>query len=418
MLPKYHKTQLKNGLEIYFVPLNKGCDVINVDVFYKVGSRDEKLGKTGIAHMLEHMNFKSTKNHKAGDFDKIVKGFGGVNNASTGFDYTHYYIKASKDNLDKSLELFADMMQNLSLKNSEFKPERNVVLEERKWRTDNDPYGTLYFKLFESAFNYHSYHWLPIGYYEDIINWNIADIKKFWNIYYQPKNAFIMIVGDTNKKTAFNLAKKHFENIKNKAKLPKFHQIEQAQNGQKKIIINHNESAVDILAIAFKIPPFNHPDMVALNALSEYLSGGKSSILEKKLVNEKQLVNSINTFAMGLKDAGLFIFIAVCNPNISAKTVLKELNKIIKSSKNELVDESELEKIKNSLKMSLAYSMLSTSSVASILGDYIANGDIAPLYELESKTANLSAQKLKKVAKKYFKKAQKSTIILKAKNEK
>ena len=414
MLPKYQKTKLKNGLEVYFVPLNKGSGVISVDVFYKVGSRDEILGKTGIAHMLEHMNFKSTKKHKAGEFDKIVKGFGGVNNASTGFDYTHYYIKASKDNLSKSLELFADMMQNLSLKDSEFQPERNVVAEERRWRTDNDPYGTLYFKLFESAFSYHSYHWLPIGYYDDIMNWSIEDLREFWSTYYQPKNAFLMIVGDTDKKSAFDLAKKHFEGVPNRANLPKFHQIEPEQNGAKKVII-HKDSAVDIVAIAFKIPAFNHEDIVALNALSEYLSGGKSSILERELIDKKQLANSINAFAMSLKDAGLFIFAAVCNPGVSAKQIQKELHKIIKECKKELVNASELEKIKNTLKASLVYSMSSASGVARILGDYIANGDISPLYELEQKTAKLSANDLQKTAQKYFDKEQMTTIILKAK---
>ena len=414
MLPKYQKTKLKNGLEVYFVPLNKGSGVISVDVFYKVGSRDEILGKTGIAHMLEHMNFKSTKKHKAGEFDKIVKGFGGVNNASTGFDYTHYYIKASKDNLSKSLELFADMMQNLSLKDSEFQPERNVVAEERRWRTDNDPYGTLYFKLFESAFSYHSYHWLPIGYYDDIMNWSIEDLREFWSTYYQPKNAFLMIVGDTDKKSAFDLAKKHFEGVPNRANLPKFHQIEPEQNGAKKVII-HKDSAVDIVAIAFKIPAFNHEDIVALNALSEYLSGGKSSVLERELIDKKQLANSINAFAMSLKDAGLFIFAAVCNPGVSAKQIQKELHKIIKECKKELVNASELEKIKNTLKASLVYSMSSASGVARILGDYIANGDISPLYELEQKTAKLSAKDLQKTAQKYFDKEQMTTIILKAK---
>ena len=113
---KFNKTKLENGLEIYHVPVNPGSKVISVDVFYKVGSRNEVMGKSGIAHMLEHLNFKSTKNLRAGEFDEIVKGFGGVNNASTGFDYTHYFIKASNENLDKTLGLFAELMKNLSLK--------------------------------------------------------------------------------------------------------------------------------------------------------------------------------------------------------------------------------------------------------------------------------------------------------------
>ena len=112
------------------------------------------MGKSGIAHMLEHLNFKSTDNRKAGEFDSIVKGFGGVNNASTGFDFTHYFIKCSSQNLDTSLELYADIMANLSLKEDGFLPERDVVLEERRWRTDNNPTGMLYFRLFNHAFIY------------------------------------------------------------------------------------------------------------------------------------------------------------------------------------------------------------------------------------------------------------------------
>ena len=151
MLPKFKKITLENEFEIYHTPLNLGSNVISIDLFYKVGSRNETMGKSGIAHMLEHLNFKSTKTRKAGEFDEIVKGFGGVNNASTGFDYTHYFIKCSNANLDKSLELYADIMENLALKDDEFQTERDVVLEERRWRTDNDPIGLMYFRLFNNA---------------------------------------------------------------------------------------------------------------------------------------------------------------------------------------------------------------------------------------------------------------------------
>lgn len=146
-LPQHVTKTLENGLQIVVIPMNNKSDVITTDIFYKVGSGNEIMGKSGIAHMLEHLNFKSTKNLKAGEFDEIVKGFGGVNNASTGFDYTHYFIKSSSKNLSKSLELFAELMQNLRLTDEEFQPERNVVLEERLWRTDNSPIGYLYFRL-------------------------------------------------------------------------------------------------------------------------------------------------------------------------------------------------------------------------------------------------------------------------------
>ncbi len=130
VLPKHYQTTLKNGLEVVVIPLKNQSNVITTNVFYKVGSRNETMGKSGIAHMLEHLNFKSTKNLKAGEFDRVIKGFGGSTNAATSFDYTHYYIKSSTQNLGKSLELFSELMQNLSLKDEEFQPERNVVAEE------------------------------------------------------------------------------------------------------------------------------------------------------------------------------------------------------------------------------------------------------------------------------------------------
>ena len=128
-LPKHESVTLKNGLQVVSVPLENKTGVIEVDVLYKVGSRNETMGKSGIAHMLEHLNFKSTKNLKAGEFDKIVKRFGGVSNASTSFDITRYFIKTSQANLDKSLELFAETMGSLNLKEDEFLPERQVVAE-------------------------------------------------------------------------------------------------------------------------------------------------------------------------------------------------------------------------------------------------------------------------------------------------
>ena len=145
-LPKYFTQTLDNGLQIVVIPMHNNSSVVSTNIFYKVGSRNEVMGKSGISHMLEHLNFKSTKNLKAGEFDEIVKGFGGVNNASTSFDYTNYYIKSSSKNMDKSLGLFSDLLQNLNLKDEEFQPERDVVMEERHWRTDNNPMGYLQFQ--------------------------------------------------------------------------------------------------------------------------------------------------------------------------------------------------------------------------------------------------------------------------------
>ena len=417
-LPKYYETKLDNGLKVVAIPLNNDSDVITTDIFYNVGSRDEIMGKSGIAHMLEHLNFKSTKNLKAGEFDTIVKGFGGVNNASTGFDYTHYYIKSSSKNLGKSLELYADLMENLTLKDEEFQPERDVVTEERRWRTDNSPMGYLYFKLFNNTFTYHPYHWTPIGFMDDIRSWKIEDIRDFHSKYYTPSNAIVVVAGDISKEEVFKLTKEKFSNIKNtelsKTITKELHTVEPKQDGAKRVII-HKDSQVQMLAINFHIPNYLSEDQVALSALSELLSSGKSSRLNELLVDKKQLVNTIYAYNMELKDPGVYLFLAVCNPGVDAKDVEKEIWNEIKRIQNGDIKQSELDKIKINTKSDFIFSLESSSSVASLYGSYLSRGDISPLMNYEDSIEKLKLDDIINVAKKYLTPDNSTTLILKNK---
>ncbi len=410
-LPKYYTKSLKNGLEVVVIPLHNESGVITTDIFYKVGSRNEVMGKSGIAHMLEHMNFKSTKNLQAGEFDKIVKRFGGVDNASTGFDYTHYFIKSASRNLDKSLSLFAEMMQNLSLKDEEFQPERKVVAEERRWRTDNNPIGYLYFRLFNNAYIYHPYHWTPIGFMNDILNWTIDDIREFHKIYYQPKNAIIVVAGDIEPQDVFKAVEKRFGKIENCCDIPKVHQVEPEPDGPKRVVI-HKESEVEMVAISFPIPNFQHEDQPALSALSELLSHGRSSRLVEELIDRKKLVNQLYAYNLEQKDPGIFLFLAVCNPGVSAEEVEKVLWEQIERIKKEGVGEDELKKVKVNTRADFVYSMESSSSVADLFGAYLARGDIKPLLEYEENIEKLDTKRIEEVARRYLVKERSVTVIL------
>ena len=399
MLHKFYTHKLKNGLEVIAIPMNRGSKVITSNIYYKVGSRNEVLSKTGIAHMLEHMNFKSTKNLKEGDFDKIVKSLGGVDNASTGFDYTHYYIKTSSEYLNKTFELFSEVMMNLNLNEDEFLRERKVVYEERLWRVDNNPIGYLYFRLFNNTFVYHPYHWTPIGFKEDILNWSIKDIKEFHKIYYQPKNAFLLVAGDIDKDEVFESAEKYFSLIKNKKTIPSLHIKEAPLDGDKEIIIKR-ETQVDIVAIAFHIPDFKHKDQFALSAYSEILSGGKSSVLREKLINQKGLVSEVYAYNMELKDPGVFLALAICNPGVNVDKVEKEIKNILLNTK---ITKKALNKIKNQTRFDFITQLESSSNVSNIYGDYFAKGDITPLIEYEEKINSLTITQVEEI-KKYFQK--------------
>jgi predicted Zn-dependent peptidase len=417
-LPKYHTKTLENGLQIVAIPIKNGSNVISTDVFYKVGSRDEKMGKSGIAHMLEHLNFKSTKNLKAGEFDEIVKGFGGMNNASTSFDYTHYYIKSASKNMNKSLELFSDLMENLTLKDEEFQPERDVVAEERRWRTDNNPMGYMQFRLFNNAYVYHPYHWTPIGFMNDIKNWTINDIRDFHSTYYQPKNAIVVVAGDIDENEVFKSVEKHFKDVKNKKDIPStLHTVEPKQDGEKRVVIKR-DSAVQMLAITYHIPNFEHKDQVALSALSELLSSGKSSILQKKLIDEKRLVNTIYAYNMELKDPGIFMFMAVANEGIDAKEIENEILDTIAQIKKGAISQKDIDKIKINTKADFIFSLESSTEVASLFGSYLVRGNIKPLLGYEANVEKLTKEDLINVANKYLNKNNSTTVILLKEEEK
>ena len=412
-LPNYYTKNLDNGLQIVAIPMDNNTNVVSVDVFYKVGSRNEVMGKSGIAHMLEHLNFKSTKNLKAGEFDEIVKGFGGVNNAGTSFDYTHYYIKTASKNADKSLELFAELMQNLTLNDEEFQPERDVVAEERRWRTDNNPMGYLQFRVFNNTFVYHPYHWTPIGFMDDIKNWTIEDIKDFHSTYYQPQNAIVVVAGDIKKDDVFSYVEKHFKDIKNTKEMPSsVHTVEPKQDGERRAIIN-KESNVQMLAMTYHIPNFEHEDQIALSALSQLLSSGKSSILQKVLVDEKRLANSVYAYNMELKDPGVFMFMAVANENVDALKIEKEILDIISKIQKGEIKEKELDKLKINTKADFIYSLESSSDVASLFGTYLVRDNIKPLLEYEANLEKLKVEDIVNVAKKYLVKENSTTLILK-----
>lgn len=412
-LPNYYTKNLDNGLQIVAIPMDNNTNVVSVDIFYKVGSRNEVMGKSGIAHMLEHLNFKSTKNLKAGEFDEIVKGFGGVNNAGTSFDYTHYYIKTSSKNTDKSLELFSELMQNLTLNDEEFQPERDVVAEERRWRTDNNPMGYLQFRVFNNTFIYHPYHWTPIGFMDDIKNWTIEDIKDFHSTYYQPQNAIVVVAGDIKKDDVFSYVEKHFKDIKNTKEIPSsVHTVEPKQDGERRAIIN-KESNVQMLAMTYHIPNFEHQDQIALSALSQLLSSGKSSILQKVLVDEKRLANSVYAYNMELKDPGVFMFMAVANENVDALKIEKEILDIISKIQKGEIKEKELDKLKINTKADFIYSLESSSDVASLFGTYLVRDNIKPLLEYEANLEKLKVEDIVNVAKKYLVKENSTTLILK-----
>ncbi len=412
-LPEHFAKTLENGMQIVVIPMDNDSGVITTDIYYKVGSRNEVMGKSGMAHMLEHLSFKSTDKLKEGEFDTIVKSRGGVNNAATGFDKTHYYIKTASKNLALSLDLFSELMHNLKLTDEEFQKERDVVAEERRLRTDNNPMGYLYFRVFNTHFTYHPYHWLPIGFMEDILAWKIEDIRDFYQRYYQPSNAILIVAGDIKPEEVFTEADKYFGKIKNEHSIPKVTAVEPKVDGAKRAVLHKESNKVDTLAITYAIPNYEHDDQVALSAISHILSSGKSSWFEKTIVNEKQLANQVYGYNMELTDPGVFLIMAMCAPGASLDVLEKEILLQLEKLKNNEVTQAELDKVKINTKAEFIYSLESSSSVAGLYGDYYVKGNIQPLLEYEEKLDKITLNDISDTAKKYFDHNFSTTVILK-----
>jgi predicted Zn-dependent peptidase len=412
-LPQHYSKTLDNGLEVVVIPMKNNSNVITTDIFYKVGSRNEVMGKSGIAHMLEHLNFKSTKNLEAGEFDKIVKSKGGVNNASTSFDYTHYFIKSSTKNLETSIGLFAELMENLNLKDEEFQVERDVVAEERRVRTDNPPIGYLYFRLFNTHYVAHPYHWTPIGFMHDIQTWTIDDIKAFHAKYYQPNNAILLVTGDVDEKEVFKIAEQKFGKIKNHIKIPKLNVAEPKRDGSiRKTLIKENNT-IDTIAIAYPIPNYEHKDQIVLSAITELLSSGKSSRLYKNIIDKKKLANSVSGYNMEMTDEGMFIFMGLANPGVKIEDLEKAILDEIEKLKAGTVTKEELEKVKVNAKADFIYSLEDSESVSSLYGSFLVRGNLKPLLEYEENLAKITPEMVTEVAKKYFNHDYSTTLILK-----
>lgn len=412
-LPKHYSKTLENGLQVVVIPLQNQSGVIQSNVFYRVGSRNEVMGKSGIAHMLEHLSFKSTQKLKAGEFDEIVKGFGGVNNASTSFDYTRYYIKSSTENLDKSLELFAELMSNLSLKDEEFQPERNVVAEERLWRTDNSPMGYLYFRFFNTAYVYHPYHWTPIGFMEDIKSWSIEDIRAFYETHYQPQNAIVVVSGDVSVDSVFESAEKHFGMLKNRTpNIPELKTKEPEQDGARRTIVK-KDSQIEFVAMGYKIPNFLHKDQVALGVIGDLLSLGKSSVFQRELVDKQQIASDVSAYSMDLRDEGVFLLVGAAQQGVSAESLEKEMLDIIDDLKNGKITQAELDRVKVNTRANFIYGLESAADVAGLFGSFLVKGSLEPLLKYESEVNALRLEDIQAVAQKYFVPDRLSVVILK-----
>jgi len=392
---------LPNGLKVLLKEEHK-APVVTFQVWYRVGSRNERLGKTGMSHLLEHMMFKGTKKYGPKTFSQTVQRNGGNDNAFTSQNYTAYFENFAADRIGIALDLESDRMQNLLIEPREYLSEREVVKEERRMRYEDDPVNTMVEQLMSVAFSAHPYQWPVIGWMADINNITRDDLYSHYKAYYSPNNATIVIVGDFDTNKVFALIEKAFGGMPRGADIPVVAAVEPKHTGERRVIVKKQAELPAVFA-GYIAPTLKHPDSYALDVLQGILSSGKSSRLYRSLVYEKQIAlyaggdyDNIST------DPNLFYLYAGVMPGKTPEEVEKALYAEVDRFKTEPVTDEELQKAKNQTEAGFIMGQDSIFSQAMQLGQFET---VASWRLLEKYLDNIRAvtkEDVMRVAKEYF----------------
>ncbi|HTJ97447.1 MAG TPA: pitrilysin family protein [Rhodocyclaceae bacterium] len=401
-----YEKQLANGLRVIVKEDHRAPTVVNM-VWYRAGSMDEKDGYSGVAHALEHLMFKATKHHKSGEFNRIVAAAGGNDNAFTSLDYTAYFQIVPKGALPKMMELEADRMQNLDFGKKEFASEMQVVMEERRMRTEDDPHALVYEALNAAAFKAHPYRRPIIGWMDDLVNMTWQDAMNWYKDWYTPSNAYVVIVGDVNKDEVFKLAEKYYGQIKPHALPVRKPQVEPPQTGIKRVTIKA-PSSLPYIAMAWKVPKLKDvekdSDPYALQVLSAVLDGNEASRLSRKLVRETRIAQSAGAgYDATLRGESQFVMDGQPAEGHSVAELEAALRGELKRIQDSGVDEAELARIKVQLVASQVYKRDSMMAQAMEIGGMEASGfHWKNIDRILEKLKAVTAADVQAVAKKYF----------------
>lgn len=340
---------LSNGMKVLVIE-NHRAPVVVSQVWYKVGSSYEHDGITGISHVLEHMMFKGTEEHPAGEFSEIIAANGGEENAFTGQDFTAYYQKIANDRLELCLELEADRMRNLILDEKEFLKEVEVVKEERRLRTEDKPTALTYERFNAVAFTNSPYRRPVIGWMEDLDTLTINDVRKWYKTWYAPNNATLVVAGDVEADEVFQLAKQYFGQLPTSEIEDLKPRREAKQYGTQRLVVEV-PAKIPYIVMGYKAPVLTTVEeeweVYALEVLAGILDGGNSARLSNNLVRGQHIANSASaSYSMSAKHESLFVLSAVPNDQVAIDVLEFALREQVDSIKTRVPDESELDRVK------------------------------------------------------------------------
>jgi len=407
---------LANGLRLLLIE-DHSTPILNLQVWYHVGSKDERPGRTGFAHLFEHLMFKGSAHVGVDEMSRIIEAAGGTDNATTNDDVTIYWETAPSNSLERVLWLEADRMASLNVDEANFLSEREVVKEERRLRVENPPYGRLFEDLYAAAFTVHPYKHTTIGSMEDLDKATLADVQEFYKLFYRPDNATLMVVGDVAPEQFFAGAEKYFGGIPKPAQpVPRQQFVEPAQTEERVLTKTYGaNSPLPAVVEGYKMPAAFTPDYYALNLASNILSSGESSWLYRQLVYESQIAAQAAGIGNFTEDPNLFFAFAVLNQGKTTGEGKAAIEAVLGRMKDRPVTPHELEKAKNQVMAGAIFARDSDQQTADNLGFAAVIGKDPELMNRDADSyLRVTRDDLERVAREYFVPARRTVLIVTA----
>ena len=392
---------LKNGMKV-LVQTDHSIPNVALYIFYRIGSRNEHPGTTGLSHFFEHMMFNGAKKYGPGELDKVMEAKGGANNAYTTENVTVYQDWFPRSARDLIFDIEADRIQYLSFDPKKIESERGVVASERRTSVDADNGGILDEQLQATAFVAHPYQWPVVGWMSDIEHWTLEDLKHHFEMGYAPNNATMVVVGDVTADEIFQLCEKYIEPIPQHPPPPPVKTVEPEQMGERRLVVR-KQAELPLLKIAYHVPQTNSPDFYPLNILRTVLVQGESSRMYRRLVDKDQIALDVGLFMSPAFDPTIATVSVQpkqgVDPQKCEAAIYEELDKVKKAS----ITDQELEKAKNIRLVEFYQQMRTINGRANTIGTYeVFFGDYRRLFDAAKNYAAVTKQDVQRVAQKYF----------------
>ena len=403
--------QLTNGMKILMLE-DHAVPSVALYFFHRVGSRNERVGLTGLSHFFEHMMFNGAKKYGPGQFDRAMEDHGGRNNAYTSEDVTVYQDWFPPEALPLIFDLEADRTRDLAFDPKMVESERGVVSNERRVSVENNNDGLLQEQLVAAAFNAHPYHWPVIGWMSDIENWKRADLMDYYRIYYAPNNCEMVIVGDFQPEQVLRLAREYLEPIPAQPAPPPVTTKEPDQQGERRVTLS-KFAQLPLLKAAYHAPAAADPDYVPLDVLERILLKGESSRLYQRLVDKEQVAIGVSGGQSPHLDPFLFEIDVQPRDGVALNRVEQLLYEELQRVQTTLVDEKELQKAKNNAVAEFYRAMKTINGKANALGTYdVIFGDYRKLFTAVDEINRVTREDLQRVARKYFDARNRTVAVL------